>query len=670
MNPEEFSDALDDALPPKPVTKGWGARARRRSRNRRAAGITGVAGAVAVAILAVTSQLTGPQTMTATPAPADPSSPQGPTPLLPEVCRGLDETIYPKQLPDDGHMPEGAQEVWLCGGKGLGGELDLVGAAEPLTLDVGEAVAAFNAEPTAMMAIDCDSRQGETFDVVYAYADGTRYVAEVFLGRTPEVGCNHVSVGGWLRFDPQTYVSEILRLWQRQRESQDSEFVPGDNVCPDKSSVFNVSPKGAVSGFVCVDDVAGAPHQQIQLSDDLVAEIAAEIRVTDSGEEPGLDRSAPSLVLLGEHGDPFTIFGTPDDGYRWYPPRNQGGMQYWVPSEGIRERMLGEIARGLGPSESPTATASSDPTQTANSQPPSPPGPDPAATGSTDAYTEHELQHGLGVLLDSLNGEDPGEFSAVMSRATFRDAWNIASSDVWLAEYPLPDEAPVLVVRIRGPVEAAGGAPSLKPGTEAPRRGAGLLVILDATTGDGVGGGATYFMPPGGEPSGPPPVNPATETDVVQLAVPDPGGSAPEDLQLRAAQECRDIFSEFAPDPAVSVLPDDPTKIWLCLSYAPQLAGPGWTGYGLVTDADGAAQEAVDAFNSLEAAPEACLGGYVGLIAHDYADGSRHVVSVTDQSKFETDGCTGVTLGEQGRDGAAAYISGLRGIWDQSIAPR
>ncbi|GAB3818454.1 hypothetical protein GCM10028820_20830 [Tessaracoccus terricola] len=674
MNPEEFSEAIDDALPPPPATKGWGAMARRRSRNRRAAAVTGVVGAVAVAVVAVSSQLSGQPTMTATPAPAD-SSPQGPTPLVPEICQGILEEPY-QELPDDGRMPEGAEQVWICGGKGLGqwGDVNLVAVAEPLTMDVEEAVAVFNAEPTATMAIDCDGVQSEMFDVVYAYPDGTRYVAQTHVGRTPDVGCNHVSVGGWLRFEPQAFVADLAELWEQQRAAQGAAFVPGDDVCPDGASVFDVSPKDAASGFVCLltDDGTGEAVQ-IRLSDGLVADIAAEIEVTGDGPEPGLERSAPSLVLQNEHGDPFTIFGTPEGGYHWYPPRDAGGMQTWIPSTEIRDRMLAEIDAGLaeepvGPADSPSPTTPVVATTTSGEPAESPtrPEPDPAATGSPDSYTEQELQFALRALLNNLNGEDPGAFIVVVSRATFRDAWNIASSDVVLGEYPLPDDAPVLVVRISGPVE---GSFNRFDNTTSP--GAGLLLLIDAATGAGVGGGAHYLFDDEGNPGGPPPVDTSIESDVIDLEVPDTTGERPLDLQGRAARECHSIMTDtdtWSPAPTDGSLPEGAESVWLCLGFLSfQTLGVPWTGYGVLTGSADLTAAAVQQYNSLPATGDPCPGGWGGYVVYDYPDGSRYVVAIRDKSQFEPGGCLGVNLGEHERTGAEGYVTELRQLWEEAI---
>lgn len=362
MNPEEFSDALDDALPPKPAMTGWGARARRRSRDRRAAALTGTVGVVAVAVVLATIQFGGQPPLTATPAPADsqPSVP-GFTALVPDACEGpLEGQHDVAELPGDGQLPDGVEAVWLCGGEG-DWDAELVGAAEPLTLNAEAAVAAFNAEPTSSSAIDCDGGGSEHFTVVYAYPDGSRYEALVRRGTYVGRGCNAVSVGSRLRVDPQAYMKVLDSLWDEQRSAVGPTFVPGDDVCPGRASVFDVTPNDGVSGFICtLPDEGSGEAEQIRLSDELVADIAAEIRVTDSGPEPGLDRSAPSLVLLGEYGDPFTIFGTPEQGYHWYPPRNPGGMQHWIPSEGIRERMLAEIVDAAA-SVPPSGTKAPEP---------------------------------------------------------------------------------------------------------------------------------------------------------------------------------------------------------------------------------------------------------------------------------------------------------------------
>lgn len=95
--------------------------------------------------------------------------------------------------------------------------------------------------------------------------------------------------------------------------------------------------RAVVCGPVLDDPTASL---QILLPDELAADIVAEITVEDrmAGFQPGIGRSAPSLVLLSEHGDPYTLQGTPD-GYQWYPPSSEGGIHRWVPSDELADRM-------------------------------------------------------------------------------------------------------------------------------------------------------------------------------------------------------------------------------------------------------------------------------------------------------------------------------------------
>lgn len=607
MNPEEFSEAIDDALPPQPITKGWGAKARRRSRNRRAAAVTGVVGAVVVAVVAVSSQLSGQPTMTATPAPAD-SSPQDPTPVVAEICQGLHDDAFPHELPNDGRMPEGAEEVWICGGKGLGqwGDVNLVAVAEPLTLDVEEAVAAFNAEPTATMAIDCDGVQSEMFDVVYAYPDGTRYVAQVHRGRTPEVGCRHISVGGWLRFESQAFVAELAELWQRQRAAQGTAFVPGDDVCPDSASVFDVSPKEATSGFVClpVDDDSGEAVQ-IRLSDDLVADIAAEIEVTGDGPEPGLERSAPSLVLQNEHGDPFTIFGTPGDGYHWYPPRDAGGMQIWRPSQEIRERMLAEIDASRvvepdGPADSSSPATPDEAESTTTTTTTDPP---------TVPFTAEDVEQAW---------FDDAELAALPS--SVRDSVEIGrESYATLGLEPGDVEVEVGsslddLVRIRTEVTVPGG---VEPGWVEYHR------LLEGNESEGV------FSPAGEHCF-------VTGQDFLEQ------GSVP------------DAVPEGG-------LPDHPEFVALCLTGLLEAKSrPLGVGTALISSESGGAQAAVDGYNSLPFAGAECRAkdGAWGLIVFHYGDGTEYVLQIRDNS------CGSIVASNEHRSGGGDYLAALGELTD------
>lgn len=341
MNPDEFPEALEDLIPAKPSATGWGERIRRRRRNRRA-GAAAAAGVAAVAVLAAAVQFGGQSTVTATPVPADPSTPQPTiTSLEPAECAlpSEDEHNVAAELPD-GQLPEGATAVWLCGAQSTP-ERHHVGAAEPLTMGVGEAVDAFNSVPSERgPAWSCALTPDLMYRVVYGYPDGTRHEAVGTVG-----GCEGVESGGYHRPGGLPYLEQLRALWSHQRETEDTTFSSDVPVCPERSTVMGLGLEDMTSAVVCGpvgDDPEGS--LQIPLSDELAADIVAEITAEDrvAGFQPGIGRSAPSLVLLSDHGDPLSLQGTPD-GYNWYPSSNEGGLHVWTPSRDLAARMWAEI---------------------------------------------------------------------------------------------------------------------------------------------------------------------------------------------------------------------------------------------------------------------------------------------------------------------------------------
>lgn len=117
----------------------------------------------------------------------------------------------------------------------------------------------------------------------------------------------------------------------------------------------------AVHGAFCgTVEFGSAEYVQVQLSDELVADIVAEITTTDTllGRQPGLDPTASAgLVLMDEAGHTITLAGDPVRQFLWYPPPGTGGIHGWTPSPELASRMLAEITRD-GLCTAPPGTAS------------------------------------------------------------------------------------------------------------------------------------------------------------------------------------------------------------------------------------------------------------------------------------------------------------------------
>lgn len=344
MTENDISNIFKDSVPDDPETAGWGDTVRRahRRRRRRSRALTGGAALVIVAAIAVPLGLSIGGTMkqvVATPA-ATPShtATTSPMPLEPDVCRGADGSYRAVTSLPDGRLPDGATRVWLCGGPSELFAPEFVGAPEPLSQGVAEAVAAFNAVASESGTVDCSPNSNLTFTTIYDYPDGSQQVVRGSLG------CDTLFSLDRHRSDARDYLDTLRRLWNAQRSDLDTSFTANVAVCPALSSVMGVELSGMARGYACGPVDGGVPVQ-IPLSDDLVKEMVAELSAQDfnGGPEPGITWEAPSLVFLSKAGDPYTILGTPD-GYYWYDPE-PGGMNQWRPSAQLAARIWEEMLR-------------------------------------------------------------------------------------------------------------------------------------------------------------------------------------------------------------------------------------------------------------------------------------------------------------------------------------
>lgn len=344
MNEDEISETLDKVVPHREVPEGMLAGARRRRRRTRT--LTGGAAVALVAALAIPIGLTlgsaGRQSV-ATPA-ATPTVAETPSSLEPAACRNA-EGDYPAvtELPG-GSLPDGATRVWLCGGASNSFAANTyVGAAEPLSRNVADAVAAFNAVPSEVGAIDCPANTSIGFTVVYEYPGGVTRTLRGDLG-----GCEAVVSSDTFRMEAATYLEDLRSLWAKQRTALGTVFSSDVPVCSARTSVMGVVLADMVRAYACgpiVNEDGSTDSVQIPLSDEVVSDIVEEIASQDVmvGVEPGVSMEPPSIVLLSPTGDPFTLLGGPDQ-YMWYDPE-PAGMNVWRPSRALAARISEEMTR-------------------------------------------------------------------------------------------------------------------------------------------------------------------------------------------------------------------------------------------------------------------------------------------------------------------------------------
>lgn len=264
--------------------------------------------------------------------------------------------------------------------------------------------------------------------------------------------------------------------------------------------------------------------------------------------------------------------------------------------------------------------------------------PDPGVTGSPDAYTDTEWAMAEAVVAAAVGDADPDAFTAILSRSTYGQALELMSPDVEFTDPPVPMHAPVLIIRVTGPIDSPLRGGGLRGGDpDGPATGS--VTILDASNGQGLSG-TTFYDPPdqsrplrdeNGIPRWMPPIEPALEQDAVPVGIP------AELIQLQ--KQCAAISGDFHTDdgqtslqrqiPATG-LPDRPETAWLCLSALADLEDPRPASAQARLEAS-QAQQVVDLYNTLPAATPTCQveeNAPAGLIVLDYPDQTRYLLEV------------------------------------------
>ena len=336
---DDISRMLHDAAPEGPDPTAWADGARRRSNRRRALGGVIAAVAAVALITPVTFSLQGPETTTvqATSSHSTPVS-AAPGQLAPAEC-AQQAGDQDEGWTTDMSLPSGAVRIWLCAESLMGWEPPLpglwVGAPEPLTIGVDDAIETFNALPVAQTK-RCPAPHRYTATMVFEYTDGSRRVVGANDGGCDQVG----NRGGW-----RSYLSALTDLWSRQREVLDTQFTREVQVCPATQSLLQPRPGEASRGYLCPDDAqTGLPFWgQRPLPSDVVSDIAGEIDSAQTRLEEGFppDLAVPNLVLVNTYGDPVSMTRThAEEGnppqWRW---GDAEGVHLWTPSAELSQRI-------------------------------------------------------------------------------------------------------------------------------------------------------------------------------------------------------------------------------------------------------------------------------------------------------------------------------------------
>lgn len=618
MNEDEISDALDKVVPHRAVPDGLLAGARRRRRRTRA--LTGAGAVALVAAVAVPLGLTmgSSQQMVATPAPTPSiTTPLAPGALEPDACRDA-EGNHPTMtdLPG-GALPEGATRVWLCGGPSDTFAADTyVGAPEPLTRNVAEAVAAFNAVPSTTGRIDCPANNSIGFTVVYEYPDGEHYTVQGGLG-----GCDAVFSSDTFRMDARDYLEDLRGLWNEQRFALGTIFDADVPVCSARTSVLGVGLADMTRAYACGpvgDEEPPTGSVQIALSDELVADIVDEITSQDVlvGIEPGISMAAPSVVFLSPEGDPFTIQGSPE-GYRWYDPEPTG-LNMWQPSPGLAARIYAEMTRD-GICTAPARLVPTDVKVDVYDA--------GGGAASVERVTTRLTQAGFTV---TNTGESA--FQSLGSPIIVRGS-NDNQAGVGLVESQftgaggeMSREDDVVDVLVTSQFDDETPPFAAEPATDVPN------------------GSITCTAPP----VDPIPSAMSTPSNVPPVSQP-PNTEPSVDEACNLDAEGRMTPTELPGD----TLPDGPVAVWLC-------DGTGSPAEPLVGEQ--AMQQVVDRFRELPTTSDGGLSPglpYVYVFV-DYSDGERYIIEVDTNDTFE------VRWGAQRqhiRHGGAQWYSQLTELW-------
>lgn len=642
--------------------------------------------------------------------PAESSSAQPAVDSLePAECALLPEGEHnvPAQLPD-GQLPDGASVVWLCGNQSTP-ERRHVGAAEPLTLGVDEAVEAFNSVPSEEGHLgSCALSPDLMYRVLYGYPDGTRYEVTGTVG-----GCEGVESGGYHRPDALPFLEQLRSLWAQQREAQGTSFDAQVPLCPEYTTVMGLDIEDMTRAVICGPVGDGTRSVQTELSDELVTDIVSEITAEDrmAGFLPGIGRAAPSLVLLSEHGDPLTLQGTPD-GYRWYPPSNEGGIHMWTPSRELADRMWAEIGAsgqctvpgriasdrvpvhvydGGGGADAVAAmvahleAAGFPVTDTGESVAPSLGGP---------VYLRASGDNRGTALVASWSGGGGGEMSrddnivdVVVTDEFTVDALTEGKQEVSDGQFNCVTTDTPAPPQSSAPTAPSTGETTVDPGTavltseqiEAAWFDDDMLAALPSSIRESVEFWRAGFLGDGGEVSD---VDVSISTAGALLKIDTQvrdgkgmlsgygeyhrllGGGDSEEISLPEVEICfsagQELLRAGRPDDVpAGGLPDIPEFVALC---SPGLVDarsmPAGTGMALIAWSESREpQEAVELYNSLPAAGAGCptRSGDWGYVVYHYGDGTEYVLQVWD------DECGSVVAGNDHRRGGDAFLAAL---WD------
>lgn len=311
MSDEQLSEIFKRDLPEDEQGQ-WADDARRRHRRRRGA-IGGLAGGLALAVVAPFAlNLGGGDGGTAVPVTVSTE------PTLHQPPGGRDAACSGAAEAAVAQLPDSAERLWLCDEPGEVG-FSRTGPQEPLTQGVDEALAAFHALEPADPNAACTMEYGMAYVVVAEGADGTL---------TPVSGGLHGCRMVGERSGADEFLATLGELWAAQRAAQEAPAVEFsvDQMCSTMGSILPVAIDDATQGALCApDDYSGQPREGALLSADLVELVRTDIERGAVEAALGEWEPTATMVLGNAWGDSTMLTRFASGSYQW-------GGQVWRPN--------------------------------------------------------------------------------------------------------------------------------------------------------------------------------------------------------------------------------------------------------------------------------------------------------------------------------------------------
>lgn len=262
--------------------------------------------------------------------------PAGPPPTAdnpcPNVLRAAQDGFNTFLTPVDGDLPENPERIWLCGEPY---DTGTAGPLEPLTTNVNEAVAAFNALEPGSTDMMCTQEYRMTYLTVLDYPDG-RLVLRGELH-----GCRVITDGrnSWL--GGEEWLNTLIGLWETQRSQQSapSETPP---ICPPMTTIIAAKPAEVSTGHICTGPF---DEQRVtgELDAELVDRIVANLDTGRSADDPRhQDLQSTTFVLSDPWGSTLSIIPLAEHGFfvGWADPMGSSGEKlYWTPPADLEREL-------------------------------------------------------------------------------------------------------------------------------------------------------------------------------------------------------------------------------------------------------------------------------------------------------------------------------------------